>query len=176
MDLSQPVELAPLLSDLDSIEVLVHCAALADVASFADAAPDTWRRTFAVNAVAAAELTAALLPALRAARGHVFFINMAPGMRAVPRWSAYVASKAALRELADSLRAEEGGNGIRVTSVYPGGTATELLRKVRDQFGRPFDPDACMQPETLAAIVIAALDCPPEAQLSELSVNAAPRG
>ncbi|MFD0883937.1 SDR family NAD(P)-dependent oxidoreductase [Streptosporangium algeriense] len=32
-----------------------------------------------------------------------------------------VASKAALRELADSLREEEAPHGVRVTTVFPGG-------------------------------------------------------
>jgi NAD(P)-dependent dehydrogenase (short-subunit alcohol dehydrogenase family) len=51
------------------------------------------------------------------------FTNAAPGLQAVPRWSAYAASKAALRELADSLRKEEARHGLRVTTIYPGGTA-----------------------------------------------------
>ncbi|MGI5271022.1 SDR family NAD(P)-dependent oxidoreductase [Nonomuraea sp. CA-218870] len=41
-------------------------------------------------------------------------------MTGVARWSAFVGSKAALRELADSLREEEAAHGIRVTTVYPG--------------------------------------------------------
>jgi len=38
------------------------------------------------------------------------------------RWSAYCASKAALRELADCLRREESAHGVKVASVYPSGT------------------------------------------------------
>jgi short chain dehydrogenase len=88
----------------------------------------------------AAELTRLMLPALRGACGHVVFVNASPGMRAVPRWSAFVGSKAALRELADSLREEEEHSGVQVTTVYPAGTATERLRRVRAAFGRDYDP------------------------------------
>ena len=49
----------------------------------------------------------------------MIFVNASPGMRAVPRWAAFVGSKAALRELADSLRLEEAEYGVRVTTVYP---------------------------------------------------------
>ncbi|HEX5511369.1 MAG TPA: SDR family oxidoreductase [Actinomycetales bacterium] len=175
MDLSEPVELPGLLRELDRVDVLVHCAGVADVASVAEAGPDLWRGTFAVNVVSAAELTQALLPGLRAASGQVVFINMAPGMTGVPKWSAYVGSKAAQRELADSLREEEAANGVRVTTVYPAGTATDLLRQVREQFGRPYDPEACIQPESLAAMVVAAIGSPPDAHVAELSVQPRPR-
>jgi NADP-dependent 3-hydroxy acid dehydrogenase YdfG len=176
MDLTEPVELPSVLRELERVEVLVHCAGLADVSSVADAEPGLWRRTFAVNVVSAAELTQALLPGLRAASGHVVFINMARGMTGVPKWSAYVGSKAAQRELADSLREEEAGNGVRVTTVYPGGTATDLLRQVREQFGRPYDPEVCIQPESLAGMIVAAIESPPDAHVAELSVQPRPRG
>jgi NADP-dependent 3-hydroxy acid dehydrogenase YdfG len=96
-------------------------------------------------------------------------------MRAVPRWSAFVASKAALRELADSLRAEEAHHGLRVTTIYPGGTATELLQKVRGQFGRPYEPSECIQPATLASLVLGVLEAPADAHVTELCVVPAPR-
>ena len=51
----------------------------------------------------------ACLPALRAARGIVVFVNSGAGLAARPQWSAYAASKFGLRALADSLRAEEMG-------------------------------------------------------------------
>jgi len=174
MDLFEPVELPGVLRELDRVDVLVHCAGIADVGSVADAEPGLWRRTFAVNVVSAAELTQALLPGLRAASGHVVFINMAPGMTGIPRWTAYVGSKAAQRELADSLRQEEAGNGVRVTTLYPGGTATDLLRQVREQFGRPYDPEACIQPKSLAAMIVAAIESPPDAHVAELSLRHVP--
>jgi len=129
-----------------------------------------------VNTFAAAELTRLMLPALRRSHGHVLFLNSARGARAVPGWSAFAASKAALQELADSLRAEEAIHGIRVTTVYPGATATGQLRQVRASFGREYDPARCIQPETLAAMVTWVLTAPPDAYVSELTVSPAPPG
>jgi NADP-dependent 3-hydroxy acid dehydrogenase YdfG len=175
LDLRDPTNLPPPLVALERLDVLVHCAGIAEVAAIDETPYPLWQETLTVNIAAAAEVTRVLLPALRTAGGHVVFINAAPGVHAVPRWSAYAASKAALRELADSLRAEEAHHGLRVTTVYPGGTATELLRKVRGQFGRPFDAADCVRPETLAALVLSLLDVPDDAYVTELSVRSAPR-
>jgi NADP-dependent 3-hydroxy acid dehydrogenase YdfG len=156
----------------------VHCAGVSieAIAPVAGTGVAVWQETIAVNAVAAAELTRLMLPALRRSGGHVVFVNAAPGVRAVPGWSAFAASKAALRELADSLRLEEAENGVRVTTVYPGGTATEHLRQVRTAAGRNYDPQQLISPKTLAAMVAWVLSTPADAYISEISVLSAPRG
>lgn len=159
----------------DRLDALVHCAAVAPVAPVAGTAPETWREVLTVNVAAAAELTRLTLPALRRARGHVVFVNASPGMHAVPRWSAFVGSKHALREVADSLRAEEARYGVRVTTVYPAATATSRLGAIRAAFGRGFDPQACIQPTTLAAMVGWILSAPADSYVSELSVLPTPR-
>ena len=96
------------------------------------------------------------------------------GLHAVPNWSAYVASKAALTELAASLRLEEAAHGVRVTSIYPGGVATELLRKVRGALGRPYDPAACVSPASLAAVVATVLDVPADVDITDISLQPSP--
>lgn len=176
LDLTEPRELPAPLAEIDRLDALVHCAGIAEVQSVEDTPYELWQETMTVNVIAAAELTRGLLPALRAATGRVVFVNAAPGLHGVPNWSAYVASKAALTELADSLREEEDRNGLRVTTIYPAGVATELLRKVRGQFGRAFDPDACVRPETLASVVVSALAFPDDAHLTEISLRPAPGG
>lgn len=177
-DLARPQQLAQAIGEPGQLDALVYCAGVSieAIAPVAGTGPAVWQETMAVNVLAAAELTRLVLPALRRSRGHVVFINSARGVRAVPGWSAFAASKAALQELADSLRDEEAGNGVRVTTIYPGGTATEHLRQVREAFGGAYDPQRCIQPETLAATVAWVLAAPPDAYVSELSVLAAPRG
>jgi NADP-dependent 3-hydroxy acid dehydrogenase YdfG len=153
---------------------LVHCAGVAEIASVAETPPSVWQQTLTVNVTAAAELTRLMLPSLRRSHGHVIFVHASPWMRAVPRWSAFVGSKAALRELADSLRAEEMPNGVRVTTIYPGATATEKLSAIRAAFGREHDPAFCIQPETLAQMVVWTLTTPPDAYVAELAVLPSP--
>ncbi|MBN6051111.1 SDR family NAD(P)-dependent oxidoreductase [Nonomuraea sp. RK-328] len=180
-DLAEPETLAAAVKalegtgELDDVRAVVHCAGISPVEAVAEAGPETWRRTLAVNVASAAELVRLTLPALRRSRGHVIFVNASPGMTGVPRWSAFVGSKAALRELADSLREEEAAHGIRVTTVYPAATATDLLGEVRGAFGRSYDPGLCIQPQTLAAMIVWVLSAPADAYACELSVLPSPR-
>jgi NAD(P)-dependent dehydrogenase (short-subunit alcohol dehydrogenase family) len=134
-----------------------------------------WRRTLDVNLLAPAELTRLCLPALRTARGHVVMLNSGSGLHANPAWSAYAASKHGLRALADSLRAEEAAAGVRVTSVYPGRTATDMQAKVHEQEGKDYDPAAWIAPESVAAAVVAALDLPRDAEMTDVTVRPGPR-
>ena len=174
LDLMHPDELPAAVHELDRVDALVHAAGIADVASVEDSPHDLWQRHLTINLTGPAELTRALLPALRAARGRVVFINAVTGLTAVPNWAAYAASKAALRELADSLRLEEAPRGVRVTSIYPGGVATELLRRVRAGFGRGFDPARCVSPASLAAVLASVLDAPADVDITEIALQPPP--
>lgn len=177
-DLEHPESLAetlkPLSEEVGELPAFVHCAGLSPVATVAGSPVALWNRVLAVNLVAAAELTRLLLPALRAAKGHVVLVNASPGLHGVPRWSAFTASKAGLSELADALRAEEAEHGVRVTGVHPGGTATETLRRVRADFDRPYDPEACIRPTTLARAIVDVLEMPRDATVTELHLRPGP--
>ena len=127
-----------------------------------------------MNLVAPAALTRVALPALRAARGTVVFVNSGSGLRANPGWAAYAASKFGLRALADALRAEEREHGVRVTSVYPGRTATPMQEQVHQHEGKDYDPEAWVQPETVADAVLHTIDLPRDATIPDLTVSPGP--
>lgn len=170
-DMSAHSEVPGNLRKLQRVAVLVQNAGMADVASVASTSSELWDKMFEVNVSAPAKLATAVLPGLRAARGHGIFINAAPKVSGVPNWSAYVASKAALREFADSLREEESRNGIRVTSIYPKGTATPMLERVRESFGASYDPNLEIKPASMATMILSVLDHPADAYARELSVG-----
>jgi NADP-dependent 3-hydroxy acid dehydrogenase YdfG len=177
-DLEDPAGIAAALAGQDlpeRLDSLLHVAGLVELGAVGELPVDVWRRTVDVNLVAAAELTRICLPALRAARGHVVMVNSGSGLRANPGWSAYSASKHGLRALADSLREEEAGAGVRVTSVYPGRTATDMQAKVHRQEGKEYDPAAWIAAESVAATVMTALDLPRDAELADVTVRPGPR-
>ena len=103
--------------------------------------------------------------------GTVVFVNSGAGLSASPQWAAYAASKHGLRALADALRGEERGNGIRVTTVYPGRTATPMQRKVHQLEGRPYDADDWIDPATVAGAILGVLDLAPDATVSDLTIQ-----
>jgi NADP-dependent 3-hydroxy acid dehydrogenase YdfG len=172
LDLTEPrrMEAALAVADLpDRLDGIVHSAGIVELGRIAELEADDWIDQFMVNVVAAAELTRLLLPALRSAGGHVVFVNSGAGLRAHPGWSAYAASKYALRALADALRAEEPS--LSVTSVYPGRTASEMQRKVRAQEGEKYDPEEFIQPLTVAKVIVNTLDTPRDAVVTDITVR-----
>jgi NADP-dependent 3-hydroxy acid dehydrogenase YdfG len=172
LDLTEPrrMEAALGAADLpDRLDGIVHSAGVVELGRVAELDADDWIDQLMVNLVGAAELTRLLLPALRTAKGHVVFVNSSAGLRANPGWAAYAAGKHGLRALADALRAEEPS--LAVTSVFPGRTASDMQRKVRAQEGGAYDPNAFMQPLTVAKVIIHALETPHDAVVTDLTVR-----
>ncbi|AEM81584.1 SDR family oxidoreductase [Streptomyces violaceusniger] len=158
----------------DRLDSLQHIAGVVDLGEVGELTPKAWTRQLAANLVAPAELTRLLLPQLRLAQGHVIFVNSGAGLRANAQWGAYAASKHGLKALADALRWEESGNGLRVTTVYPGRTATPMQVKVHQQEGKEYDAERWMEPGTVATTILTALDLPRDAEITDLQIR--PRG
>ncbi|WP_405372034.1 MULTISPECIES: SDR family oxidoreductase [unclassified Microbacterium] len=180
-DLTEPSSLeaalaaAGLPEEFDEIDALVHAAGIVDLAHVADLPVASWQAQLAVNLVSPAELTRLLLPRLRRARGQVLFVNSGAGLTAHPQWAAYAASKHGLKALADALRGEEAGHGVRVTTVYPGRTATPMQAQVHAQEGKPYDAGAWIDPASVVTAIVTALDLPRDATITDLSVKPGPR-
>lgn len=171
VELTDPAALRAATAGLGHLDVLVHSAGIARLGPLADMSVQAWRDSFEVNVIAVAELTRLLLPALRAAHGHVVLINSGSGLRANPRWGTYAASKFALRAYADVLRGEEEQHGLRVTSVHPGRTATDMQRGVREFEGGEFEPENYLRPESVAEVVRAAVTASADAHVHEIVIR-----
>lgn len=166
LDLTDPDEIESACEIVDELDVLVHNAGLSIPGRVADSDVDEWRATFNINVFGAVALTLALLPALRSARGQVIFINSGSGRKVSPGMASYSASKFALRAFADSLREDEPR--LRVTSVFPGRTDTEMQRELVTFEGGDYDPTKFLRPETVAAVVAHAVATPPDGHLHEI--------
>ena len=88
-----------------------------------------WRRMFETNVFGVVSLTSAAIPTLRANRPAVVCtITSSSIIAAVPFYSAYRASKAAVSAFNDSLRVEVAPFGIRVVEILPGPIDTDMFR------------------------------------------------
>ena len=163
---SESVESLSLPDELDSV---VHSAGVVELGTVGELSVADWATQLRVNLVAPAALTRVALPALRAARGTVVFVNSGAGLHAHPGWSAYAASKHGLKALADSLRGEEPA--LRVTTVYPGRTGTPMQAKVHEQEGKEYDAAAWIRPETVADAILHVLDLPRDAPIPDVTVR-----
>ena len=124
IDLSDTDDIPAVVEPIVELDVLIHNAGVAFPGRVAESTVEEWRKTMEVNVIGAVALTLALLPALRAAKGHVVFINSGAGITASPGLASYTGSKFALRGFADSLRNDE--RSLRVTSIHPGRIATVM--------------------------------------------------
>lgn len=166
--------LTELAERVPRVDVLVHSAGVLHRGTVAELPTDAWVESLTVNVAAVAAVTRALLPALRAARGLVLMVNSGSGFTAGPTSGAYAASKFALRALADALREEERAAGVRVTSLHPGRTDTDMQREMVDYEGGGYDRDAYLTVHAVVRAARAAIDASPEASLDVVSVR--PRG
>jgi NADP-dependent 3-hydroxy acid dehydrogenase YdfG len=157
--------------ELGRCDVLVHAAGTISLAPIAEAGLEDLDRHYRTNLRAPAALTRALLPALRAASGQIAFINSTAVLRAAPNTGHYAATKHGLKGLADALREEVNGDGVRVLSVFVGRTATPMQAAIHEREGRPYRPDQLLQPEDVAAVVIHALSLPRTAEVTEITIR-----
>lgn len=155
----------------DVLDVLVHSAGIEDGGRVADTDRGTWERVFAANLFGAAELTRLALPALRATRGLVVAVNSGAGLASSPGGAVYAASKFALRAFTDALREEERPNGVRVCSVHPGRTDSDMQREKVAREGLAYDTAYVLDPASVAAVVRTAVDLPPDGTLESVSVR-----
>ncbi|MET9520131.1 SDR family oxidoreductase [Streptomyces sp. NPDC002994] len=155
----------------ERVDSLLHIAGVVDLGRIGDLGTKTWHHQLNVNLISPAELTRLFLPQLRQDKGHVVFVNSGAGLAAHAEWGPYAASKHGLKALADSLRQEEHGNGVRVTSVYPGRTASAMQEKVHSQEGKEYDPSRWIDPESVATTILMALDLPRDAEVNDITVR-----
>jgi NADP-dependent 3-hydroxy acid dehydrogenase YdfG len=171
IDLADVDDIEAVVEPIVELDVLIHNAGVAYPGRVAESTVDEWRATMSVNVVGAVALTLALLPALRAAGGHVVFINSGAGINASPGLASYTASKFALRGFADSLRNDEPS--LRVTSVHPGRISTVMQEGLVAYEGGDYDPSRYLRPETVAKVVADAVNAPPDAHIHEVIVRPA---
>lgn len=169
IDLADVSGIEAAVEPIVELDVLIHNAGVAFPGRVAESTVDEWRATMEVNVVGAVALTLALLPALRAARGQVLFVNSGSGINASPGLASYSASKFALRSFADSLRADEPS--LRVTSVHPGRIATEMQEGLVAYEGGEYDPSRFLSPPSVARVIADAVYSPPDAHVHEVIVR-----
>ena len=172
LDVTDTEAIPAATATIDALDVLVHNAGVSLPGRVADSTVDQWRTTFEVNVVGAVAVTLALLPALRRAEGQVLFINSGAGRNASKNMASYSASKFALRAFADSLRLSEPA--LRVTTIYPGRTDTDMQRELVSFEGGDYDAGQFLRADTVAAAVAHAIHTPADGHLHEVILR--PRG
>ena len=108
------------------IDILVNNAGIFYQTPLAEATPEQVEKLFAVNVFGLLAMTRAAAEHLPAG-GRIINISSIAGRAAIPGFSAYSATKAAVDSITRTLAAELGPKGIAVNAVAPGTTETDML-------------------------------------------------
>ena len=113
----------------DELAVLVNNAGIERQYLPVESTPsDDWRSVFETNVFGLIELTSRAIPTLRANGGGVICnVTSSAVLSAIPFYSVYRASKAAVSAFSETLRLEVAPFGIRVVEVLPGPIQTDML-------------------------------------------------
>ncbi len=113
---------------LGRVDVLVNNAGAAEPKPLAELTAADWQAGLELNFLAAARLSVAVAPVMRAAGwGRIVHVASISGREPDPLFAPYSAAKAALLNLSTSLSRAFAADGVLSSCVVPGVTVTELV-------------------------------------------------
>jgi short-subunit dehydrogenase len=174
-DLSKEEELKGIAdfftSNFSTLDILIHSAGIISTGSTEQAPVIDLKLHLNINYVAPYIITQSLLPVMRKSKGQIVFVNSSAIQRPIGNLGQYSSSKYALKGLADSLREEINADGIRVTSIYPGKTASVMQKRLYHESNKPYQPEKLLQPEDIAITIRNILQLPMTAEITEIFIR-----
>ncbi|GAD98891.1 NRPS-like enzyme [Paecilomyces variotii No. 5] len=162
--------------ELGPVDILVSCAGVMYFTMMANTQTEEWDRTVDVNCKGLLHCLAATVPGMISrGSGHIVAISSDAGRKVFPGLGVYSASKFFVEATLQSLRLETAGMGLRVTSVQPGNTATDLLGMSTDaeavkKYGEPSGAKI-LDPADVANSIAYALRQPPHVAVNEVLID-----
>jgi len=129
--------IATAITSFGLLDILVTNASISMRAYFRDLTPEVFRQVLDSNVYGSVYPLKAALPHLIAAKGSVTFISSISALNGMPSGSAYCAGKAALANLAHTLRLELADTGVHFGVVHIGFTQNDADKRVLDAAGQP---------------------------------------
>lgn len=131
-DVGAPADLIDRVARIAPVDVLVNNAGVDRTGAFGDLSAQELNDIYAVNAIAPAELSRQVLPSMVSRRtGRIVFVSSLSAQVSLPGLTAYSAAKAAVSQLAEGLRREVRGSGVRVTLAEFGAVDTGMYQAVQ---------------------------------------------
>ncbi|MDP9368022.1 MAG: SDR family NAD(P)-dependent oxidoreductase [Chloroflexota bacterium] len=159
------------MAELGGVDVLVAAAGVGlygPVESYPLAA---WQATLAVNLTGVFLCSQAVLPALRArGGGAILAIASGSGKQGYPNLAAYAASKFGLIGFMQSLAAEVGDEGIKVSTIVPGSILTDFAGGSAANKRSQSEGKRYLEPEDVAEAVLYLLRQPARAWTQEMNL------
>ena len=131
--------IATAIEEFGRLDILITNASISMRAYFADMQPEVFRQVLDSNVYGTVYPLKAALPHLTRSRGSVTFISSISALNGMPSGSAYCAGKAAVANLAHTLRLELADTGIHFGVVHIGFTQNDADKRVLDAAGQPVE-------------------------------------
>jgi len=151
------------VKEFGAIDVLVPNAGIGIIGSIAESDPADWAKMMETNYLGTAQIVKAALPAMqKQGAGDVIAIVSAGGTKGYPEWSGYCASKWAVMGFMDSFAQEVIGQGIRVSTLCPGGVDTAFWDDLNKDINRAGSEgrSTLMSPADVAEMVMLQVNLP----------------
>ena len=114
-------------SELGQIDILVNNAGVSRRLTLLSMEPEDWDHVFKVNAFGPYLTTRAVLPQMiKRQEGKIINIAAQVGIKPMPTYAHYSASKAALIAFTSAVALEYASHGLNINCVCPGAVATQL--------------------------------------------------
>lgn len=161
---------------LGPVDVLVACAGVMYYTLMKNVHVDEWERTVDVNCKGLLNSLSSTVPSmLSRGKGHIVAISSDAGRKVFPGLGVYSASKFFVEGTLQALRVETAGSGLRVTSVQPGNTATDLLGMSTDteavkKYGEASGAKI-LDPEDVAGAIVYAVTRPEHVAVNEVLIE-----
>ena len=154
------------------LDIVVNCAAIDHTLSVEEMTVEQWDAVIGVNLRGPFLFAKAALPIMREQHsGHIINIASTAATRAWANASAYHASKWGLIGFSRGLGVEGRPDGIRVTTIIPGGMRTHFFDRFTEQ-GIPMpDQQNLQEPANVAEVIVFAAQVPPESALQEVIIT-----
>ncbi len=154
------------------LDIVVNCAAIDHTLSVAEMTVEQWDQVININLRGPFLFAKAALPLMRQQHeGHIINIASTAATRAWANAAAYHASKWGLVGFSRGFGVEGRADGIRVTTIIPGGMRTHFFDRFRDQ-GIPMPEEKNLQdPANVAAAIVFAVQIPPESAVQEVIIT-----
>jgi NAD(P)-dependent dehydrogenase (short-subunit alcohol dehydrogenase family) len=136
------------------IDLLVNNAGLAPLLSIEQTTPEVWHQTIDTNLTAAFLLARACWPVFTRQGGGGVIVNVSSLAARDPfgGFFAYAAAKAGLNTLGLALAREGAKSNIRVHTLAPGATETQMFRSLPGM--GEFPADQTMDPADVARVIV----------------------
>ena len=141
------------------LDGLINNAGRGYGSSVEDIDPVAFTEIFTLNVLAPIIAMQAVIPIMRAAgAGSIINVNSGTSFMTIPDYSVYSASKRALLGVTQTARGELAADGIVVSEVYPGMTATDFGKNRLGSGGETTDYSAGDPPEMVADLIVRAIE------------------